>query len=445
MADTIAAIATAPGRGGIGVIRISGANISDILRQICGESELLPRQATLLNFLGENRETIDQGIALYFPAPFSFTGENVLELQGHGGNVVLHRLLERCIHLGARLANPGEFTQRAFLNDKIDLAQAESIADLIDASSEQAAISALRSLNGEFSKAINQVITELIELRMLVEATLDFPEEELDILDNGDVLVKFDTIESHLSQVFDSARQGSILREGMHVVLVGQPNVGKSSLLNCLAGEEIAIVTEIAGTTRDAIRQNIQIEGVAVHIIDTAGLRKTNDLIEEIGISRTWEAIRQANVALILIDATQGLTTEDSEIIEQLPSGLPMLRIFNKIDLLKQAPRVDQHDGIADIYLSAKERTGVEILRQQLLSKIGWHQTGEGVFLARERHLVALRNAHTSLSRARSSLMSLEIAAEELRQCQESLSCITGEFTSDDLLGEIFSRFCIGK
>lgn len=445
MADTIAAIATAPGRGGIGVVRISGTNISEISRKICGDQELLPRHATLLNFLDANGETLDQGIALFFPAPHSFTGENILELQGHGGDIVLQQLLQRCIELGARLAEPGEFTQRAYLNDKIDLAQAESIADLIDASSEQAAKCAVRSLSGEFSQAITRMVNEVIELRMLVEASLDFPEEELDLLEHAHVREKFDVIQGHLKSVFDNARQGSLLREGMHVVLIGQPNVGKSSLLNCLAGEDVAIVTEIPGTTRDTIRQHINIEGVAIHIIDTAGLRETQDRIEEMGIARTWDAIRRANVALILIDSIQGMTVEDSEIIAKLPSELPLLRVFNKIDILGQNPRVVTEEGYTDIYLSAKEKHGVELLREQLLATIGWHQTGEGIFLARERHLAALRSAHEALCAARISVSSLEIMAEELRRCQEYLSSITGEFTSDDLLGEIFTRFCIGK
>lgn len=445
MADTIAAIATAPGRGGIGVVRISGPNVIEISRKICGTQSLIPRQATLLNFLDENGDILDQGIALFFPEPHSFTGENVLELQGHGGNVVLHRVLQRCLTLGARLAEPGEFTQRAYLNDKIDLAQAESIADLIDASSEQAAKSAMRSLNGEFSQAINSVVEELIELRMLVEATLDFPEEELDILERTDVSGKFVRIEDHLERVFDNARQGSLLREGMHVVLIGQPNVGKSSLLNSLAGEDVAIVTDIPGTTRDVIRQNISIEGVAVHVIDTAGLRQTRDRIEEIGIARTWTAIGHANVALLLIDATQGITKEDDEIIAKLPENLPLLRVFNKIDLLDEEPCVEKGGRVTDVYLSAKNRRGVDLLRQQLLMTIGWQQTGEGVFLARERHLNALRIAQEALRNAKVATQSLEILAEELRLCQESLASITGEFTPDDLLGEIFTRFCIGK
>lgn len=445
MADTIAAIATAPGRGGIGVVRVSGSNIQELIRSICGDKPLKSRQATLLNFLDEQGITIDQGIALYFPAPHSFTGENVLELHGHGGDVVLRRVLERCLSLGARLAEPGEFTQRAYLNDKIDLAQAESIADLIDASSEEAVKSAIRSLSGEFSRTITSLIEELIELRMIIEATLDFPEEELDILQNERVHSRFEVIQTRLNQVFDSARQGILLREGMHIVLIGQPNVGKSSLLNCLAGEDVAIVTEIAGTTRDSIRQHIQLEGVAVHVIDTAGLRQTHDVIEELGIAKTWDAIQRADLALLIIDGAKGVTDEDAGIIRRLPSSLPVIRVFNKIDLYRQFPRVELGKEFTDIHLSAKQGVGIDLLRNQLLSTIGWRQTGEGVFLARARHLEALKNARTALMRAREALGALELVAEELRLCQESLSSITGEFTSDDLLGEIFSRFCIGK
>lgn len=445
MADTIAAIATAPGRGGIGVIRVSGSNVPDLARCICGDIPLKPRQATLLKFLDEYGESLDQGIALYFPAPHSFTGEHVLELHGHGGDFVLRRVLERCLALGARLANPGEFTQRAYLNDKIDLAQAESIADLIDASSEEAAKSAMRSLTGEFSRTITALINELIELRMVIEVALDFPDEELDVLQNERIQSRIETIQSRLNQVFDSARQGALLREGMHIVLIGQPNVGKSSLLNCLAGEDVAIVTEIAGTTRDSIRQHIQLEGVVVHVIDTAGLRQTSDVIEEMGIAKTWDAVRQADLALVVIDASQGVTDEDAIIIDQLPSSLPVIRVFNKIDLNTQPARVELGDEFTNIYLSAKQNLGMELLREQLLSTIGWRQTGQSVFLARERHLVALKTARSALMQAVGALDALELVAEELRLCQDSLASITGEFTSDDLLGEIFSRFCIGK
>lgn len=445
MADTIAAIATASGRGGIGVVRLSGNNLQPWIEGLSGKPSLLPRIATFNNFLGANGEVIDQGILLYFPAPYSFTGEEVLELQGHGGSVVMSLLLQRCLELGARLAEPGEFTRRAYLNDKIDLAQAESIADLIDAASIEAAKSAMRSLRGDFSQAVHQLVEQLIGLRMLVEATLDFPDEEIDFLTSADAFGKLADIESQLAKVFDNARQGSLLREGMHVVLIGRPNAGKSSLLNRLAGEDVAIVTPIAGTTRDAIRQHIEIEGVSVHIIDTAGLRATHDEVEKIGIARTWAAVAQANVAVLLIDSESGVTAEDRKIVDSLPATLPLIRVFNKIDLRDEPPRLEEQSRGADIYLSAKTGEGLDLLRQHLLAVIGWKHVGESVFLARERHLQALRQAQEHLGWARNSAAQTEILAEELRLTQEALSAITGEFTSDDLLGEIFSRFCIGK
>ncbi|GAO34936.1 tRNA modification GTPase TrmE [Sulfuricella sp. T08] len=442
--DTIAAIATAHGRGGIGVVRISGEDLRDFSLNILGRIPA-PRVAALTNFLAVDGEVIDQGIALYFPAPHSYTGQDVLELQGHGGDAVMHRLLARCLELAARPAEPGEFTQRAFLNDKMDLAQAESVADLIDAATIEAAKTAMRSLRGEFSRTIHQLVDALTSLRMLVEATLDFPEEEIDFLEESNALNQLAAIDSQLDKVFRQANQGSLLREGLHIVLIGQPNVGKSSLLNQLAGEEVAIVTPVAGTTRDAIRQHIEIEGVALHFIDTAGLRDTDDEVEEIGIARTWSAIQQANVALLLIDAAQGIVPADLEIIAKLPAGLPLLRVFNKVDLLGEEPRVDASGGVADIYLSAKTGAGIELLHEHLLRVVGWQTGGEGVFMARERHLSALRVAKERLSLAAACKGRVEFFAEELRLAQNALSSITGEFTSDDLLGEIFSRFCIGK
>lgn len=442
--DTIAAIATAHGRGGIGVVRVSGEDLSGFAKNILGKTSV-PRVATLSNFLAADGEVIDQGIALYFPAPHSYTGQDVLELQGHGGDAVLRRLLGRCLELGARPAEPGEFTQRAFLNDKMDLAQAESVADLIDAATTEAAKTAMRSLRGEFSHAIHQLVEELINLRMLVEATLDFPEEEIDFLEESNALNQLAAISSHLDKVFRQANQGSLLREGLHIVLIGQPNVGKSSLLNQLAGEEVAIVTPVAGTTRDAIRQHIEIEGVALHFIDTAGLRVTEDEVEKIGIARTWSAIQQANAALLLIDAAKGIAPADLDIIAKLPANLPLLRVFNKVDLLGQGPSVDVAGGEVDIYLSAKTGAGVDLLHEHLLRVVGWQTGGEGVFMARERHLSALREAKERLSFAATCEGRVEFFAEELRLAQNALSSITGEFTSDDLLGEIFSRFCIGK
>jgi tRNA modification GTPase len=445
MADTIAAIATASGRGGIGVVRLSGKCLQPWIQGLSGKSSLHARVATLSNFIGTNGEVIDQGILLFFPAPHSYTGEEVLELQGHGGPVVLHLLLQRCLELGARIAEPGEFTRRAYLNDKIDLAQAEGIADLIDAASTEAAKSALRSLRGEFSQTINGLVKSLIDLRMLVEATLDFPDEEIDFLNNADAFGKLAALETQLEAVFEHARQGSLLREGMHVVLIGQPNVGKSSLLNRLAGEEVAIVTPVAGTTRDAIRQHIEIDGVAMHIVDTAGLRTSRDEVEIIGMERTWNAIAHANVAILLIDSEIGIAPADREIIEKLPTTLPLLRVFNKIDLHGEKPHIEKLAHYTDIYLSAKTGEGLELLRRQLLDVIGWKHAGESAFLARERHLQSLRKAREHLGGARSNANRTELMAEELRLAQEALSAITGEFTPDDLLGEIFSRFCIGK
>ena len=442
--DAIAAIATALGRGGIGVVRVSGEDLSVFAKNILGRAPLA-RIATLSNFLAADGEAIDQGIALYFPAPHSYTGQDVLELQGHGGDAVLRRLLGRCLELGARPAEPGEFTRRAFLNDKMDLAQAESVADLIDAATAEAAKTAMRSLRGEFSHAIHQLVGALINLRMLVEATLDFPEEEIDFLEESGALSQLADIDAQLDKVFRQASRGSLLREGLHIVLIGQPNVGKSSLLNQLAGEEVAIVTPVAGTTRDAIRQHIEIEGVALHFIDTAGLRDTDDEIEKIGIARAWGEIQQASAALLLVDAAKGLAPADLEIIAKLPAGLPLLRVFNKVDLLGQEPRAVGVGGVADIYLSAKTGAGIDLLHEHLLRVVGWQAGGEGVFMARERHLSALREARVQLSLAASCEGRVEFFAEDLRLAQNALSSITGEFTPDDLLGEIFSRFCIGK
>ena len=438
--DTIAAIATAPGRGGIGVVRVSGPRVPDIALAILGR-EPAPRRAQLADFKDAGGEIIDQGIALFFPAPHSFTGEQVLELQGHGGPAVLQLLLARCLKLGARLAEPGEFTRRAYLNDKLDLAQAESVADLIDAATTQAAKSAMRSLHGDFSREVHGLVDGLIDLRMLVEATLDFPEEEIDFLEAAHAREKLATVREKLEQVLHRAKQGSLLREGLQVVLIGQPNVGKSSLLNRLAGEEVAIVTPVAGTTRDTVREEIQIDGIPLHIIDTAGLRETADEVEKIGIARTWAAVDRANLALVIIDAARGLAAEDEAILRRLPAGLPVLRVFNKIDLVNDVPRLDA-DGV---HLSAKSGAGLDLLHDRLLEMAGWEQTGEDVFMARERHLRALKEARERLGNADQRWQQLELLAEELKLAQNALNAITGEFSSDDLLGEIFSRFCIGK
>ncbi|MFC4160410.1 tRNA uridine-5-carboxymethylaminomethyl(34) synthesis GTPase MnmE [Chitinimonas lacunae] len=443
--DTIAALATAPGRGGVGVVRISGSGLAAFAQAITGRA-LRPRHAHYAAFVDADGAVIDQGLALYFPAPHSFTGEDVLELQGHGGPVVMKMLLTRCLELGARLAEPGEFTRRAFLNDKLDLAQAESVADLIDAGSEAAARSALRSLQGAFSHEISQLVEQLIGLRMLVEATLDFPEEEdVDFLEAADARGQLSGLQSQLQRVLATARQGSLLREGMHVVLVGQPNVGKSSLLNALAGGEVAIVTEIAGTTRDTVRESIVLDGVPLHVVDTAGLRETDDPVEKIGIARTWAAVEKADLVLLLIDQREGITELDRAILDRLPARLPRIHVHNKIDLSGEAPGRAEEDGHPLVRLSAKRGEGVDALRQALLDMVGWQGSDAGVFLARERHLDAIRRAASHLDAANHCWHGLELFAEELRLAQNALSSITGEFTADDLLGEIFGRFCIGK
>ncbi len=407
--------------------------------------QLIPRFATYTTFLASDGTTLDQGIALLFTSPHSYTGEEVLELQGHGGPAVLQSVLQRCLELGARLAQPGEFTQRAFLNDKMDLAQAESVADLIDATTEQAARSAMRSLQGEFSAAINSAVTQLIDLRMLVEATLDFPEEEIGDADRQLCASKLSLLLAEVSRIEGLAKLGSILREGAQVVLVGAPNVGKSSLLNRLAGEEVALVSEIPGTTRDAIRQALQVRGVPLHLIDTAGLRDTADVVEQMGIARTQLALTRADVVLVLLDESQQRAEpEDKTILAQLPIKTPRLYLHNKIDLSGHTPGVEMRKGECHLYLSAKTGDGMDVLQEKLLETIGWHQE-TGVFMARARHLEALSNAGQHLADAGQQLDRPELFAEELRQAQGALNSITGEFSADDLLGEIFSRFCIGK
>jgi len=442
-AEPIAAVATAPGRGGIGVVRISGSDLLPLARSLSGKTPA-PRQATLAEFRDGEGRVIDSGLILYFPAPHSFTGEDVVELQGHGGPVVLQLLLTRCLELGARPAEPGEFTRRAFENDKLDLAQAEAVADLIDAATASAARSAVRSLQGEFSREIHQLVDQLVELRALTEATLDFPDEEIDFLQSADAFGRLARIRERLVSVFDRAEQGRLLQGGLHVVLVGQPNVGKSSLLNCLAGDELAIVTPIAGTTRDALRGSIQIEGIPLHVIDTAGLRETADEVERVGIERTWREIERADVVLLLTDAQHGLGDAERAILERLPPSVRRLTIENKIDLTgHSAGRRETADGVS-IALSAKAGQGIELLRQELLAVAGWHQA-EDVFIARTRHLQALNEARVHLAEAEAQLPRLELFAEEMRLAQLALGRITGEVSADDLLGEIFGRFCIGK
>jgi tRNA modification GTPase len=446
MTDTapIAAIATAPGTGAIGVVRVSGPNLAPLIQSLVGAS-LRPRSAVLTHFRDGMGQVIDVGIALYFPAPHSYTGEDVLELQAHGGPVVLQQLLKRCVELGARPAQPGEFTQRAYLNDKLDLAQAESVADLISAATAEAARSALRSLQGAFSQEIEGLVRELVDLRALVEATLDFPEEEIDFLRQADFAQRLARVRQSLDKVLAVSRQGRLLRDGIHIVLAGRPNVGKSSLINRLANEEVAIVTEVPGTTRDTIRQSIEIGGIPVHVIDTAGLRETQDPVERIGVERTWSAIKSADVVLLVMDATEGERDADRAVRRRLPPELPCVVVMNKADLLGGPEAGGARQGADRVLLSAKTGAGIELLRTLLLEKVGWSAQPEGLFMARERHLRALEKAKEHLADAAEMRLGLEILAEELRSAQEALSDITGEFTADDLLGEIFSRFCIGK
>lgn len=450
----IAAIATAPGRGAVGIVRVSGRGIGPVIEAVCGKP-LRPREATYGPFRAADGSPIDHGLAIFFPGPNSYTGEDVLELQAHGGPVVLQLLLARCLEAGAgigvRVAEPGEFTQRAFLNDKIDLAQAEAIADLIDASTEAAARSASRSLAGEFSREIHHLRDALIHLRMLVEATLDFPEEEIDFLQQSDAQGQLDRIRAQLDVVMQRTRQGALLREGIKVVIAGQPNAGKSSLLNALAGAELAIVTPIAGTTRDIVSQAIQIEGVPLHVVDTAGLRYSDDPVEKIGIERAWGQIADADAVLFLHDLSRRHAADyqaaDAEIQRTLadkrPPSVPVIEVWNKVDLAHEAV---PGGGIA---MSARTGEGLEALRRRLLEVAGWQSAPEGVWLARERHVQALRRVQSHLEEANQFLdpnaLALDLLAEELRLSQNALNEITGEFSADDLLGVIFSSFCIGK
>ena len=462
--DPIAAIATAPGRGAVGIVRVSGRGLDSLAQALTGR-RLKPREASYGAFRDADGSPIDHGLALFFPAPHSFTGEDVLELQAHGGPVVLQLLLARCLAAGAesdpttsqprlagmRVARPGEFTERAFHNDKIDLAQAEAIADLIDASTEAAARSASRSLSGEFSREIHALRDALIHLRMLVEATLDFPEEEIDFLQKADAKGQLERLQQALARVMARARQGALLREGIKVVIAGQPNAGKSSLLNALAGAELAIVTPVAGTTRDVVAQTIQIAGVPLHVMDTAGLRHSEDEVEKIGIERAWGHIETADAVLFLHDLTrldtpEYIAEEDRITLglgEKLPKNIPVIDVWNKRDAaFPAAPR-------AGVMLSAKTGEGLDALRHKLLEAVGWQAAPEGVFIARERHVQALRRVDAHLLSATAHLSTasptLDLLAEELRLAQTALNEITGEFTSDDLLGVIFSSFCIGK
>ena len=442
-AQTIAAIATPRGRGAVGIVRVSGQDLRSLVRALLGTLPE-PRRAVLSTFRDAQGQMLDQGLAVYFPAPHSFTGEDVLELQGHGGVVVMDRLLERVLGLGARMARPGEFSERAFLNDKIDLAQAEAIADLIDSQTQEAARSALRSLRGEFSDTINALVDGLTELRILVEAALDFPDEEVDQLADGELLDRATKLKARLCAIFDLARQGSLLREGMRLVIAGRPNVGKSTLLNRLAGHEAAIVTEIPGTTRDVLRLEIELEGMPVHVIDTAGLRASTDPVEAEGIRRAWAEMAQADLILLVHDLTTEAGEEDRHIEASLPPQVARLRVWNKVDRISRRPVPEA----GDILLSAKTGEGLDLLRSRLKARMGYHEDGEGVFMARRRHLTALSAARAHMAVAAELLGSQregELVAEELRLAQQALGEITGAISSDELLGRIFSSFCIGK
>ena len=450
--DTIVAQATPPGRGGVGILRVSVPKAQDVAKAVLG---IIPktRYAHYLPFLASDGTTLDEGIALFFPNPHSFTGEDVLELQGHGGPVILDLLLKRILDIpSVRIARPGEFSERAFLNDKLDLAQAEAIADLIDASSEQAAKSALSSLQGVFSKKINTLVEALIHLRIFTEAAIDFPEEEIDFLSDGKIAAELEQVIQRLNEVRQEAKQGSLLREGMKVVIAGRPNAGKSSLLNALAGRDAAIVTDIAGTTRDVLREHIHIDGMPLHIIDTAGLREASDEVERIGIERAWQEIDQADRVLFMVDSTTTNETNPEklwpEFIERLPKNMPVTVIRNKADLTGEPLGYSEQNGYCLIQLSARTGEGITLLRDHLKQVMGFTSSTEGGFLARRRHLQALEKAAEHLNNGQYQLTTFhagELLAEELRLAQEALSEITGEFTSDDLLGRIFSSFCIGK
>ncbi|MDD2161420.1 tRNA uridine-5-carboxymethylaminomethyl(34) synthesis GTPase MnmE [Pseudomonas sp. MIL19] len=452
LTETIAAVATAQGRGGVGIVRVSGPMAGQLAAAIC-QRDLKPRYAHYGPFFADAEQVLDEGLALYFPGPNSFTGEDVLELQGHGGPVVLDLLLRRCVQLGARLARPGEFSERAFLNDKLDLAQAEAIADLIEASSEQAARNALRSLQGEFSRRVHGLTERLINLRIYVEAAIDFPEEEIDFLADGHVLSLLEGVRNDLTGVLREAGQGALLRDGMTVVIAGRPNAGKSSLLNALAGREAAIVTEIAGTTRDVLREHIHIDGMPLHVVDTAGLRDTEDQVERIGVERALKAIGEADRILLVVDATAPEANDPfalwPEFLDQRPDPAKVTLIRNKADLSGESVVLEvSNDGHVTISLSAKSTQGLDLLREHLKACMGYAQTSESSFSARRRHLEALRKAATHLEHGHAQLTLAgagELLAEDLRMAQQALGEITGAFSSDDLLGRIFSSFCIGK
>ncbi len=440
--DTIAAVATASGYGGIGIVRVSGKNLESLVLAVLGR-QIAPRRASLGKFLDAQGDALDLGIALYYPRPNSYTGEEVLELQGHGGPAVLRLVLHRCLDCGARLAEPGEFTQRAFLNGKLDLAQAEAVADVIYAGSSSAARSAMRSLQGDFSEAVEALRKKLVELRMLLEATLDFPEEGIEFLEQANARAQLKELNGQLERVFLASQQGSILRDGINIALVGKPNVGKSSLLNKLAGRDVAIVTDIPGTTRDLVQQNIEIAGIPVQLVDTAGLRETFDPIEILGVSRAWAAAQQADLVLLLGENADDLLSLRASAAKL--RGQKHIFVINKIDLRLTPPALVTSGDETHVHLSAKTGAGIDLLQRAVLSAINWNPGSEGVFIARERQLRALTEARLCTRRAADAWGSVELVAEELRLAQDHLASITGEFAADDLLGEIFSKFCIGK
>jgi tRNA modification GTPase len=452
VSQPIAAIATAPGRGGIGIVRVSGPSLGPFIFALLGRT-LAPRHANFGPFPDAEGQAIDQGISIYFAAPSSYTGEDVLELQGHGGPAVMQALLKRCLRVGQpyglRLAAPGEFTLRAFLNDKIDLAQAEAVADLIDASSETAARAAMASYRGDFSKRVDNIANQIVELRMLVEATLDFPEEEIEFLEKYQARARLISIQNELGDVLVQSQQGMVLREGLHVVLAGEPNVGKSSLLNALAGQDLAIVTDIAGTTRDKVSQVIHLDGVPITIIDTAGLRDTDDKIEALGIARSWAEIERADVVLHLLDVQHPTSPLDSKIESHRSARSVVLSVFNKCDLVDSNTHSVLNNHQEALFVSAKTGDGLAALRSCLLALAGWQPSQESPWLARQRHIDALTSAQEALRCAQAHADQndrvLDLFAEELRLAHDHLGSITGRMTPDDLLGEIFSRFCIGK
>ena len=445
--NTIAAISTAQGQGGIGIVRLSGNDALKIAKKICSGT-ITPRHVGFHNFQDESQETLDQGIVLYFANPHSFTGEDVIEFQGHGGQAVLESILSLCIKYGAKLAEPGEFTKRAYLNNKIDLTQAESVIDVINATTLQAVKSASYSLTGKFSSKINSLLDKIISLRVYVEACIDFPEEEIDFLEQGKVIEKLHNIIAEIDAILDVAKQSELLKNGINLVIIGQPNVGKSTLLNALAGTEKAIVTKIPGTTRDLITSQISIKGIPINVIDTAGLRETDDEVEQLGINKTWEAIQTAHVAVLLVDITKGSGDYEEFILNKLPKGIKKIRLFNKIDLVTREASVENNNNEIIIYLSAKLENGIDLLKNTLIEKVSdnFHQDSEqSMILARSRHIYALNNVRQSVTKALINKESSELLAEELTQAQHELSAITGDFTNDDLLGKIFSSFCIGK